>query len=255
MMHGLFLLMRTEFKILARDRSAMMMSLVMPLLMGAFFGFSFSSFDADDGTGSLVGVWPAIAVQVVIMLGFAIYIRSTVMMTSRRQSLFLKRLRSSEIGDSTILAGLITPVLIIGLLQIAVIATATMVAAGSTPEHFIFLLIAIPLALALFATAAILTASFTQSSENAQLTTALPFFVITGATMWVLFTEAPATVTQLLLPAAGIAELVRLAWATDMTGGEMWTAAIRDSASTVAWTAIFVTFARRYFRWERRGAG
>ena len=100
MMHGLFLLMRTEFKILARDRSAMMMSLVMPLLMGAFFGFSFSSFDADDGTGSLVGVWPAIAVQVVIMLGFAIYIRSTVMMTSHRQSLFLKRLRSSEIGDS-----------------------------------------------------------------------------------------------------------------------------------------------------------
>lgn len=256
MFGALWTLCLTELKILRRDRSAAMMAIILPLAMGISFGFAFADLEAPDGSepaaGVVLGVWPAIAMQIAIMMGFTVYVRTTILFATRRQDFFLKRLRSTELSDAAIIGGMILPAVLIGVVQVVIVAIATFAAASSFPELPLLLATAIALSVPLFAGAGILTAAFTQSSENAQITTAIPLFVILGCMIWLAFTPVPATTLQLAVPGGGIAELVRLSWTTDLPAAELWSAAAKAAGATILWSALTIGLAHRYFRWEPR---
>ena len=256
MLAALWSLCRTELKLLRRDRSAAMMAVVLPLAMGALFAFSFSDLTPPDGSapapGVVLGVWPALAMQIAIMMGFSVYVRTTILFATRRQDFFLKRLRSTELSDTTIILGMVIPAVLVGVVQVLIVGAATIVAVSSYPQQPLLLLAAIALSIPFFAGAGILTASYTQSSENAQITTAVPLFVILGCMVWLAFTPVPATPIQLLVPGGGLAELVRLAWTTDLPASELWSAAAKGAAATIVWSAVVIGLAYRVFRWEPR---
>src|SRR6218665_4071349 len=64
---------------------------------------------------------PAGGLVVVFMQAMGIYVAGTTTLAGRRQTLCLKRLRTTRVSDFGILAGLLAPVAILSLLQVVVV--------------------------------------------------------------------------------------------------------------------------------------
>ncbi|WP_051386219.1 hypothetical protein [Actinokineospora inagensis] len=216
-------LAKAEILQLARNKTAAGMALVLPLALGVMFLFSVTERDA------------AIALQLAAAQGLTVYVSVTTAFVARRQDLSLKRLRSGELSDLAIVAGVLAPFAVLGVAQCAVL-TAVAIAAGASVHPG--LLVAIIGGVAVNAAAGVWTAAFTATAESAQITTA-PFFMAgLGGVIW-----AQADETNLLpvaLPGGAVADLVR--------GANTWQAV----GSLVVWTAFGWLAGLRNLRWDRR---
>ncbi|WP_152970245.1 hypothetical protein [Frigoribacterium sp. RIT-PI-h] len=88
-----------ELRMLVRNRTVALSALLLPLAFGA----GTFLFDLYGTGGMLAGV------QIVGMVGLGVYITATTTLAARRQSLYLKRLRSGSVSDTGITAGLVPP--------------------------------------------------------------------------------------------------------------------------------------------------
>lgn len=123
-------------------------------------------------------------------------------LASRRQNLFLKRLRSTAAGDASILSGLVAPATVIALVQAAVILVALGAVAGG-PGDVTLLAAGVLATLVMMLGLGLATAGLTNSPEHAQVTT-LPVSIGTIAVSgWVgISGTEELTVLKRLLPAA-----------------------------------------------------
>ena len=96
---------RSELIQIFRNRLVMVTGLVIPVVVSAFFVYRHELF--ADGTS--LGYIAAIVVFTV--MSFGLYTTAVTTLASRRQNLFLKRLRSTAAGDADILIGLVLPVI------------------------------------------------------------------------------------------------------------------------------------------------
>ena len=86
----------SEVRILVRNPLVLATALLLPLVLGTLI--------ASDGTD---GSWgDVVAMQFVMVLLFCVYATATTSLAARRRQLVLKRLRSGELSDPQILAGL-----------------------------------------------------------------------------------------------------------------------------------------------------
>ncbi|MFD6066118.1 ABC transporter permease [Amycolatopsis sp. TRM77291] len=233
---------RSELIQIFRNRSVLITSFVMPLAISAFFVYQHEVFAKIGSLGYIA------AIVMFTVCAFGLYTSAVTTLASRRQNLFLKRLRSTAAGDASILVGLVLPVTVISLVQVAVI----MIVLGSitgTPADVALLVVAVLASVAMMIGLGLATAGLTNSPEHAQVTTLPVSLGVIAVASWVGISGTDElTLVKRLLPGGSATELAVNAW----NGG----VAIADSllllAPTLAWVVVAVVLATRLFRWEPR---
>jgi ABC-2 type transport system permease protein len=226
-------LFQAELKLLLRNRTAAGMAVVMPLVLGGGMAFS--------GPQS----WPTtIGMQLLCTLGLTVYVTVTTALTARRQDLYLKRLRTGAVSDTVVLAGVVLPAVVLGLVQSLLLLVVSSVAGAPLPQRPDLLLLALVAGSAMCCAVAIGTSGLTATAELAQITTTPFFFGLIGGALW--GAAVPDGLTPLVTPGGGVAELVDAAW-----GGPAGHAP-QAVLSLVVWTALGWGLAARSFRWDRR---
>lgn len=234
----MFPIAAAELKMLVRNRLVAVCAILIPLGLG----FVFLVQGSADGAPTIA------ALQVMLMLAMGVYVTATTTLAARRQTLFLKRLRSGSVSDGSILAGLVAPIAIIGLVQVLIVLTALSVSAGAPPVNIALLLVAILATEAMFVGFALATAGVTNSPEHAQVTTLPLFFVVLGVSLWITLTGTEDLAwLKRVLPGGGATQLIMTSWA----GGDL-SGVLLLLLPTLAWAVVGVVAARAMFKWEPR---
>ena len=233
---------RSELAQILRNRAVLITSLVMPVAVGAFFVYQRDSFEELYGLGYIAAI-------IVFTVGaFGLYATIVTTLAARRQTLFLKRLRSTAASDPTILSGLVLPVAVISAVQVALIL-GVFAAVTERPADIPVLVVAIVATFLMMLALGLATAGVTNSPEQAQVTTLPVALGTVGVASWVGIagTESVAWLKR-LLPGGSATELIVETW----NGGLPFLEALRLLAPTFGWVVLAVVLARRYFRWEPR---
>ncbi|MEB3366147.1 ABC transporter permease [Saccharopolyspora mangrovi] len=226
-------LARAELKLLLRNKTVAVSSLLMPILVGLWSGHTLP----DDAPPQAWAI--TLSIQLLMVLGFTVYFAATAALAARREDRYLKRLRSGEASDVVILAGLLTPVVLLGVLQ-AVLMLIISMSAGAPAPRPLPNLAALVLGIGLCLAAGVATSGRTSSSEQAQITTLPLFLGLMGGVL-----VAIVGPMWLLLPGGGVGGLLHHALTGD---GD----ALTSSASLLVWIALFALLAKAWFRWEPR---
>ncbi|MEU6314722.1 ABC transporter permease [Streptomyces sp. NPDC047014] len=238
---------RSELTLLVRNRAALGVALLMPLLMVFVLRSSLTGVEGAEAVGeaTLTGGIGMVLLLVVYMNLVSAYV-------ARREELVLKRLRTGEARDLEILAGTALPAVCLALGQTGLLAVAGALALDvRMPRSPLLLLGAVLAGLVLLAGLAALTSAVTRTVETAGLTT-LPLFLATaaGSGLFAPVDALPDLVASLceLLPLSGVMTLVRAGWSGGAGGGDLLGAGL----SALAWIVVTVFAVQRWFRWEPR---
>ncbi|WP_431874839.1 ABC transporter permease [Micromonospora marina] len=225
-----------------RNRLVLVTSLIIPFAVSVLFVRQHETFAAIGSLGYVA------AIVLFTVAAFGLYATAVTTLASRRQNLFLKRLRSTAVADSTILAGLLLPPTTIAVVQVAAILTALAVVAGG-PADAALLVLAVLATLAMMIGLALATAGLTSSPEHAQVTTLPVTLGVIAVATWVgISGTADLAWLKRLLPGGAATELTRNAW----NGGVDVADSLLLLAPTLGWVAVAVILATRLFRWEPR---
>ncbi|MEE1762926.1 ABC transporter permease [Streptomyces sp. SP17KL33] len=243
-------LARAELTLLGRSRATLITALFVPLLLPLSVKSATDQMDLKEA-GLSVGtvILPA---GIGFSLLFAIYTALTNIYVVRREELVLKRLRTGELRDPEILIGASLPAVGIGLAQCLLMAVgcSILLDVGAPPAPHLAVL-GVLLGVVLCVALAAVTASFSRTSESAQVTSLpLMFVSLLGSGITVPLEVLPDRVASLceLLPLSPVITLVRGGWTGDLSAYD----ALGAVATALAWTVLAVFAVRRWFRWEPR---
>lgn len=243
-----------EWRELLRNKVALFNSLALPLVMGAIlFGI------APEGAPMGV-VFPTMVTGTAIL--FVVYYTLVTAVVARRESLLLKRLRSGESSDATILAGVALPFVLVTFAQFMVGAgLATALFDVTVSPLTAVLALGVLLATVAFATLAVASAPFTRTVEHAQITT-LPLImiplVLSGMMLPLAMMPDGLRAMAELMPLTPIVELAHLGLGAVTVDGDAVStgaglvAATRPLLVLLGWSALGVVVASRRMRWEPR---
>ncbi|MCX5012722.1 ABC transporter permease [Streptomyces sp. NBC_00555] len=238
---------RSELTLLVRNRAALSVALLMPLLMVFVLRSTLGGAQgaAAVGEATLTGGIGMVLLLVVYMNLVSAYV-------ARREELVLKRLRTGEANDLEILAGTALPSAALAIGQIAVLAVAGAAALDvRTPRNPLLLVAGVLAGIVLLAGMSALTSTVTRNVESAGLTT-LPLFLLSalGSGMFVPLDRLPQLLASVceLLPLSGVMALVRAGW----SGGAQTHDLLGAALNTLAWVMITVFAVQKWFRWEPR---
>jgi ABC-2 type transport system permease protein len=242
-----------ETRLLARNRTAVVNSVLMPLLLVGFV--------AVVGGDGMLGVDLLVAAAGFTLV-FLTYYNLVTTYVARREDLVLQRMRTGELTDAEVLAGTAVPTLLVTAVQIGLVAVGVAVLGRSTaPVDPLLPVLAVLFGAAVMVVLATASTVFTRTPESAQITT-LP--VVMGATALSglffplsVLPEGLATVAR-LLPLTPVVELLQLGvagrtWDGEVVAGaELWWAALAPLGVLLAWVAIAGFATARWFRWAPR---
>ncbi|MBM7806307.1 ABC-2 type transport system permease protein [Geodermatophilus bullaregiensis] len=240
-----------ETLLLLRNRTAVVNSVLSPLLLVAFVPV-LSPGDAPLGQTLLVSA-------AAFTLVFLTYYNLVTTYVARREALVLQRMRTGELGDGEVLAATAVPTLLVTAVQL-VLVTAGVVVLGEwrAPVDPVLPVLAVLLGAVLMVVLATLSSVYTRTPESAQVTT-LP--VVLGATalsgLFFPLTALPEALAAAarLLPLTPVVELVQLGlsgrtWDGEVVAGaDLWWAALTPLAVAAAWVVLAGLASRRWFRW------
>nr|WP_221374999.1 hypothetical protein [Actinoplanes polyasparticus] len=234
----MFAIARSELIQMFRNRLVLVTSFIMPVAVSAFFIYRHEAF-------ATIGSLGYIAAIVMFTVGaFGLYTTAVTTLASRRQNLFLKRLRSTAADDRSILGGLLLPVTVLSVVQITAILTVFGAVSGK-PGSIALLAPAAVAIVAMMVGLALATAGLTNSPEHAQVTTLPVSLGVIAVASWVgISGTEELTLLKRLLPGGAATEMVVDAW--------NGSASVILLAPTLAWVVVAVALAARLFRWEPR---
>jgi ABC-2 type transport system permease protein len=233
---------RSELIQIFRNRLVLVTGLVIPAAVSGYFVYQHEIFADYASLGYIA------AIVLFTVMAFGLYTTAVTTLASRRQNLFLKRLRSTAAGDAGILAGLVLPVIAIALAQTVVILIVFGVVV-TEPADVWLLAVAILAMIAMMVGLALATAGLTNSPEHAQVTTLPVSLSVIAVASWVGITGTEhLTLVKRLLPGGSATEMVVNAW----NGGVPLADSLSLLAITLVWVVVAVALARRLFRWEPR---
>lgn len=182
----------------------------------------------------------------------ALYAPLTSIYVMRREQLILKRLRSGEIADVTILLGSAVPVVAVVPVQFALISTGiSLVAEEGGPRSPQLAVIGLVLGAVLATVLAALTTVLARTAENAQVAVLPGMFLLplTSGT-YIPLEIYPHALQEVFrfFPLTPVTDLVRAGWTGSMT---VWQATVRV-VTLLVWIALITYAAKRWFRWEPR---
>jgi ABC-2 type transport system permease protein len=154
----------------------------------------------------------AAGLLLVTLLELTSYTCGTTTLAARRQQFVLKRLHLSGAADAAILAGILTPIALLTLVQTRVLFGVLALAEGIARVDPLPLLAAVGGEIVAAGVLAIATAAVTPAPELAQLTTAPIALAFAGGGLWVVRVPvADVGWPMLALPGAAVTQLARLA--------------------------------------------
>ncbi|MEU7044090.1 ABC transporter permease [Streptomyces varsoviensis] len=241
---------RAEATLLKRNKTALYVALLMPVLMVWAMHSATARLDLEKtgmsaNEASITGAFG-------FVLLFAVYQNLSGAFVARREELVLKRLRTSEAGDAEILAGSALPAVGVALAQCVVL-----VVAGAAwlhlrvPARPDLLIAGFVLGVVLFVALAAVTATGARTAESAQLlSTPLLLLSVAGSGVAVPLKVMPDLVADIceLLPMTPVVELMRGGWLGTLGLYET----VGHLATALAWVVIAVFAVRKWFRWESR---
>ncbi|WP_157182988.1 hypothetical protein [Sciscionella marina] len=237
----------TELRVLWRNRTALFTAGLLPLALGVFWLFAYPR--------QTPGQWATvIALQLAVVVGMSLYLTATSTIVARRCHLVLNRLRTGELSDSALLAGLLAPSVVTALAQLIVLGTADILAGAPAPADPSALALAVLAGLSLAGTAALATTLITPSPERSNVTgLPLVFVLIIGAVVLTLDTTGSLPHILMAIPGTTIGRFAALAyhgntWAPG-TGGVP--AALPAVAALIFWPIMFAALTRKRFRWDQ----
>lgn len=233
-----------ELKLLLRKRVTAFSVLLVPAALIAFVALGMHPEEPGEW-GQLLGS------QVTLLTVFSSYLVTLTVFTARRQSLVLKRLRTSSLSGRGILAGVLGPVAAVGMAQVVGYLVACTALDAPAPDAPLVVVAGVVLAVAVALTLGVATACLTRSVEATQVT-GMP--VTIGATAGLALTGAATPWVAglgLALPMSGPADLVARGWSAGIDLGDVPVAPL-DLASTLLWLAVAGAVISRSFRWEPR---
>ncbi|MFI6701247.1 ABC transporter permease [Streptomyces sp. NPDC050509] len=238
----MFAIARSELIQIFRNRLVLVTGLIVPVAVSAYFVYQHEIFEDVAGLGYIA------AIVMFTVMAFGLYTTAVTTLASRRQNLFLKRLRSTAAGDVGILTGLLLPVTVIALVQVVAILIVLGVVA-TEPSQIPLLAAAVLATLTMMVGLALATAGLTNSPEHAQVTTLPVSLSVIAVASWVGLTGTEnLALVKRLLPGGAATELVVNAWDGDIP--------VADSlillVPTLGWVVVAVGLASRLFRWEPR---
>jgi ABC-2 type transport system permease protein len=234
----MFAIARSELIQMFRNRLVLVTSFIMPVAVSAFFIYRREGFATLGSLGYIAAI-------IMFTVGaFGLYTTAVTTLASRRQNLFLKRLRSTAADDKSILGGLLLPVTLLAVVQIAAILTVFGAVSGR-PGSIALLALAALAIVAMMVGLALATAGLTNSPEHAQVTTLPVSLGVIAVASWVgISGTEELTLLKRLLPGGAATEMVVDAW--------NGSASVILLAPTLAWVVVAVALAARLFRWEPR---
>ncbi|ANW19096.1 ABC transporter permease [Streptomyces clavuligerus] len=241
---------RAELTLLVRNRTALLMALLMPLVMVFAAQGSLERIDPEKSGMSIAEASMTAGIGMVLIL--VVHVNLVSAYTARREELVLKRLRTGEVTDREILAGTALPAVGIALAQCALLVVAGVAAMDlGAPARADLLLAGIALGVVVCVALAAVTSAFTRTVESAQITT-MPMFLISlgGSGLLVPLSVMPPTMERIceILPLTGVMTLVRAGWLGGVDSRDLTVAAV----GALVWTAVSVFAVQRWFRWEPR---
>ena len=245
-----------ETRLLLRNRTAVVNSVLSPLLLVAAVHLV--------GPGGAQAAGPALVVTAVAVgLVFTAYYNLVTTFVARREELVLQRMRTGELTDAEVLLGTALPSLLVTLVQVVVVVVGTVVIGEwSAPVDVVLPVLATLAGGLLMVLLAAASTAFTRTAESAQITT-MPFLVVATLLSGFLvpltaFPEQLASVAR-FLPLTPVVELTQLGlsgrtWdgteVGDLAG--VWAHAPLPSAVLAGWLLVAGFVAPRVFRWAPR---
>ncbi|MEH6819050.1 ABC transporter permease [Dietzia psychralcaliphila] len=234
---------RSEFQQIVRNRMVFFSATVIPVGLSLLFIAQRNTFSGfPTGMGFLAGVF------MMILISMGLYSTAVTTLAARRQTLFLKRLRSTAISDTAALVGVLGPPALIGIVQVTAVLTVLAVLTERPAQIPLLIVSGLSLVLMMLGLA-LATAGVTTSPEHAQVTT-LPVTMGTSAVaFWIGFTGTEELgPLKRALPGGSATELTINAW----NGGTDLIDNLLLLPPTLGWVVIGVLLATRFFRWEPR---
>ena len=243
-------LARAELTLLARSKGTLFAALFVPMVLPLSVASAVDEADLKEA-GLSVGTM-LLPSSIGFSLIFAVYGSLIGVFVARREELVLKRLRTGELRDHEILVGASLPAVAIGLAQSVVLCVGCMafLDAGA-PAAVAYAVLGVLLGIVMFGALAAVTASFSRTSETAQvMSMPLIFLSMIGSGLVIPFEVMPDGLASVCerLPLSPVIQLVRGGWTGSLSAGDALDAAI----TAVAWTLVAVFAVRRWFRWEPR---
>jgi ABC-2 type transport system permease protein len=237
---GILAIGRAELRMLLRNKAVAAVAILMPLGIGLYAALSVEQ--NPGGAGAVAGL------QVLVMLGVGVYTTATTTLASRRKDLFLKRLRSGALPDAAILAGLLLPLALVAILQVAIILGVLAAVTGTAPGNIGVLVAGAVCAALMCIGVAMATSAVTVSAEQAQVTS-VPFLIaLLAGGIWVSSTGMDEFAwVKRVAPGGAVSEVISGAWA-----GVAWSDAMPGLLALLLWAAAGATAGSRFFRWEPR---
>ena len=249
-MNKVVALAATETRLMFRNRTVAVSSIVVPLGMGLFFMWNLSGYGTHP---QLLAT--ALALQLVVVAGMTVYVTATQTVVARRHNRVLKRMRTSGISDAGLLIATSAPGIVVGLVQLLVFVPFNIAFGVRGLADPLALALALLGGLALAVTAALATTVVTVSPERAQITTLPLVFVMIGAAIALVVVPLEGwTQALVVLPGGAIGQLTEISlvgngWAPGLGGLPVMAPAL---VVTVLWPVAFALLARRSFRWDPR---
>lgn len=243
-------LARTEFTLFFRSKANLINVLLVPTLLVIAMKAVLGSFDLRGYGLEMAPTMIASASGVLLVM--ALYVPLSAMYVLRREELLLKRLRTGEVSDFTILVGVVLVLAAVVLTQFTAVAAAiSWIGDAGPPSALYQVVIALLLGSLMMIALSAATAALTRTAESAQVTI-LPVLFVLPATSGAffpleMFPDAVADVAR-LLPLTPVVDLVRSGWT-----GELGLAdTLQRALILLVWTAVCAYVVRRFFRWEPR---
>ncbi len=164
----------TEVRLILRNKTVAVSSLVLPLGLGVLWAFQFGG--EDDPARHAV----SITLQLAVALAMGVYLTATQTLVARRHAGVLKRMRTSGLSDRGLIVATLAPSVVLGVVQLVVFAVVNVGTGAPSPNDPLPLVLAVLGGLALVVTAALATSIVTPSPERAQITTLPLMFVMLG---------------------------------------------------------------------------
>ncbi|GGZ16980.1 ABC transporter permease [Streptomyces nitrosporeus] len=241
---------RAELTLFVRNRTAVFIALLMPLLL--IFVMRSTLEEIDLGPSGLTAAGASLNGGIGMVLIQVVYTNLVAAYVARREELVLKRLRTGEVSDSEILTGTALPAGLLALVQsVLIVVVGTFAFDLTAPHRPDLLVLGLLLGVVLMTALAAATSAVTRTVQTAQLTT-LPFFLVSmlGSGLFVPLEVLPDLAASIceLLPMTGVMTLVRAGWLGGVPTGDVVGAVL----NALAWTVLAVFAVRRWFRWDPR---
>jgi ABC-2 type transport system permease protein len=234
-----------ELRLLLRKKLTAFSVVVVPLGLAALTLFGERPPDA-------AGWADLLTTNILLLLMLSVYLVSLMVFTARRQSLVLKRLRTSALSDRRILVGVVGPVALVGLAQVVGYLAVCLLADAPAPANPGLVAVGVLLGVLVATALGVATACLSRSVEATQVTS-IPVVMAGVVGMFLTAASSPALVAVgLAMPLTGPADLVAEGWASAGTEVGDVPVAPLDVASSLLWLVVAAVVFSRLFRWEPR---